>query len=42
MNFVSGLCMLSVHRDIVNENKNKVEGEVLDRFAADSRRIALL
>lgn len=34
--------MFSVHRDIVNENKKAIEEEVLNKFASDTRRIALL
>lgn len=38
---LSGLCLMSVHRKLVQENKNNILKEVLDKFAANPRRLLL-
>lgn len=37
---LNGLCMLSVHREMVKENKANIIEEVLNSFAANPRRLA--
>ena len=38
---LSGLCMLSVHKQMVLEKRKKIEEEVLRRFSEDPRKLAL-
>uniref|UniRef100_A0A6I8SVT0 TTF-type domain-containing protein n=1 Tax=Xenopus tropicalis TaxID=8364 RepID=A0A6I8SVT0_XENTR len=42
VNCLSGLCMMSLHRDIVNENRPQFIHEVIDKFAQDHRRLQFL
>uniref|UniRef100_A0A6I8QP26 HAT C-terminal dimerisation domain-containing protein n=1 Tax=Xenopus tropicalis TaxID=8364 RepID=A0A6I8QP26_XENTR len=42
VNRLSGLCMMSLHRDIVNENRPQFIHEVVDKFAQDHRRLQFL
>lgn len=39
---LSGLCMLSVHREKVNSQKTKLINRVIDKFGSDPRRIQFL
>ncbi|XP_028145905.2 52 kDa repressor of the inhibitor of the protein kinase-like [Diabrotica virgifera virgifera] len=41
-NHLSGLCLLSVHRRKIKENKENFMQKVIDLFAMDTRRIQLL
>lgn len=41
ISFITGLCLLSVHREMVNNDKEKIQEEVLNKFAADQRKLAL-
>lgn len=38
-NYFVGLCMLSVHRKMVAEKKAELTEEVLNKFAANPRRL---
>lgn len=39
---LSGLCMLSVHRDKVNSQKTELMNRVIDKFGRDPRRLQFL
>ena len=39
---LSGLCMLSVHRDKVNSHKTELMNRVIDNFGRDPRRLQFL
>lgn len=39
---VSGLCMLSVHREKIKNNEDEFIGEVIDKFGQDERRLVFL
>lgn len=41
-NRLNGLCMLSVHRKMVQENQDKIANEVLKRFCEEPRRLLLV
>jgi hypothetical protein len=40
-NRLNGLCMLSVHRKIVQEKKNEIVREVLNKFSEEPRRLLI-
>ena len=39
---LSGLCLMSVHRKFVNENRKMIEKEIVEKFAENPRRLLLL
>ncbi|XP_060855554.1 zinc finger MYM-type protein 1-like [Metopolophium dirhodum] len=41
-NRLNGLCILSVHRKLLDEKKEEMQQKILSRFCEDSRRLSLL